>query len=146
MLRVPLTIPGPPVPKGRPRFDRKTGRTFTPARTRRYERHVASIAKAASMRMGATHKHFVGARIAARVEVYFPDLRRRDVDNVAKSVLDGIQLGGLIRDDLQVDELTVRRHLDRKRPRVEVTLETIDGPLQLPGPPGPSPDLFGRDA
>lgn len=145
MIRVPLTILGKPVPKQRPRFDRRSGRTFTPAKTRRYEAHVAGVANLAARRMGAGHRGFFKARIRAVVEVYFPDRRRRDVDNVAKSVLDGIQRGQLIADDLQVDELTVRRHLDRENPRVEVLLETIPGAVRKPAPPGPSPSLFGRD-
>ena len=36
-----FTIPGEPVGKGRPRFVRATGRTFTPAKTATYENLIA---------------------------------------------------------------------------------------------------------
>ena len=39
-MKVKIIIPGKPTPKGRPRFSRKTGRTYTPADTGRYEKLV----------------------------------------------------------------------------------------------------------
>ena len=39
-MKVKITIPGKPTPKGRPRFSRKTGRTYTPAVTGSYEKLV----------------------------------------------------------------------------------------------------------
>lgn len=41
-----MTLPGEPVPKGRPRFTR-TGHAFTPARTRAYEKDLLEAAEAA---------------------------------------------------------------------------------------------------
>lgn len=38
--RATFTVRGRPVPKGRPRFDRRSGRTYTPKRTVDYERKV----------------------------------------------------------------------------------------------------------
>ena len=40
-----FTVPGPPVPKGRPRLG-KGGHVFTPDQTRAYERKVALLALA----------------------------------------------------------------------------------------------------
>lgn len=42
-----------------------------------------------------------------------------DADNIAKSVLDGMQRGGLIEDDSQVWELGIKR-VRSSNPRVEV--------------------------
>ena len=39
-MKVKIVIPGKPTPKGRPRFSRKTGRTYTPSDTGRYEKLV----------------------------------------------------------------------------------------------------------
>lgn len=46
MTAVVVNIPGPPVPKGRPRFTRG-GFAYTPDKTRKYEKLVASLAKTA---------------------------------------------------------------------------------------------------
>lgn len=48
--------------------------------------------------------------LAIRIEMFPPDQRRRDCDNVQKSVLDAMQHGGLFWDDSQVVWLlTVKR-------------------------------------
>lgn len=46
MTAVVVNIPGPPVPKGRPRFTRG-GFAYTPDKTRKYEKLVAGLAKTA---------------------------------------------------------------------------------------------------
>lgn len=77
-------------------------------------------------------EHAKHAMKKAEVEIdfYFPDLRRRDALNYAqmcKPYIDGIVDAGIIPDD---DWLTLRvgritGHLDRKRPRVEITLQEV---------------------
>lgn len=43
------------------------------------------------------------------VRLTMPDRRRRDVDNVLKSLLDSLAHGGLYEDDSQIDKLTIER-------------------------------------
>lgn len=43
------------------------------------------------------------------IDLHPPDRRRRDVDNVMKSLLDALQQGGVYRDDSQIDDLHIRR-------------------------------------
>ncbi len=47
-------------------------------------------------------------RLAVEVEVFPPDNRRRDVDNVIKALLDALQHGGAYLDDSQIVRLTHR--------------------------------------
>ena len=47
--------------------------------------------------------------VAVDIELRRNDARRFDVDNFAKSVLDGLTHAGVWRDDSQVDVLTIRR-------------------------------------
>lgn len=53
------------------------------------------------------------------VAVYVPDLRRRDLDNCAKNILDGMK-GPIYADDTQVEALVAIKRVDRGSPRVEV--------------------------
>lgn len=48
-------------------------------------------------------------RLAVRIDVYPPDLRQRDLDNIPKAVLDALTHAGVWRDDSQIDLLQVVR-------------------------------------
>jgi crossover junction endodeoxyribonuclease RusA len=58
-------------------------------------------------------KRFEG-RLSVTVDIYPPDRRKRDLDNVLKALFDGITHAGVWEDDSQIDELHVYR-----RDRVE---------------------------
>jgi Holliday junction resolvase RusA-like endonuclease len=119
---VVFTVPGKPQPKQRARLG-KGGRWYTPTETRRYERLVRHCAG------WACAKDHPGALFPAEgawevtLRIYLPDRRPRDVDNVAKAILDGCNrvLWG---DDRQVRKVTAERFLDPASPRVEVEAVT----------------------
>jgi crossover junction endodeoxyribonuclease RusA len=48
-------------------------------------------------------------RLAVHVEAFPPDRRRRDVDNLCKSLLDALGHGGAYRDDSQIDWLSLEK-------------------------------------
>jgi crossover junction endodeoxyribonuclease RusA len=48
-------------------------------------------------------------RLALEIEVYPPDNRRRDIDNVQKALLDAMQHGGAYRDDSQIVRLVIEK-------------------------------------
>ena len=116
-----VTIDGAPVPKGRPRMviNPKTKKPFviTPRRTRVYEGFVRLTSLAAVRRIGWPFA--TDAPCLVKLVAYLPDLRRRDLDNIAKAILDACN-GVVWADDSQVQLLSVQRELDRKRPRVEM--------------------------
>lgn len=62
------------------------------------------------------------AHFSVTIRMYFPDRRRRDLDNTLKLMLDAIA-HALGFDDGNIDELHVYRALDRQRPRAEVLLQ-----------------------
>jgi Holliday junction resolvase RusA-like endonuclease len=105
-LVVTFTVDGDPVPKGRPRFSTrgKFPVAYTPEKTKTYESEVGMMAKVA---MGAS-KALEGA-LEAFIYVPFPipssyskkrteaclsdsekHTKRPDLDNVVKSVIDGM--------------------------------------------------------
>lgn len=69
-------------------------------------------------------------RLSLIIEAYPPDKRKRDIDNIIKSLMDSLQHAGLFEDDNQIDFLQV----ERKMPllgKVIVTL-TQKGMSELP--------------
>jgi crossover junction endodeoxyribonuclease RusA len=51
----------------------------------------------------------VTGRVAVEIDVFPPDRRRRDLDNVQKALLDAIEHAGIIEDDSMIDDLhTIR--------------------------------------
>ena len=115
MIDVRFVVPGPVVPWQRAAS--VGARRFTPAKQRGYQQLVRMHALAARPRgpwlMSKTSRYRVD------VEAYLPDERRRDLDNIAKTILDALN-GALYVDDSQITTLLVATHVDRVRPRVEV--------------------------
>jgi len=106
-------VPGEPVPKARPRLGRG-GRWYTPSRTRDYEQRVGWEARIAGARP-------VEGDVAVRIVVRGP--RRFDLDNVAKTILDGLR-GVAFADDRQVVHLDVR--WEPGEPSAEILIEQAE--------------------
>ena len=102
-----LIVPGEPVPKSRPRLGRG-GRVFTPARTVAFERRVSICAANADI-------DILTGPVSVRIFISLPLTKsgherkgRGDIDNYAKSVLDGLNKIAFI-DDNQVKILYCER-------------------------------------
>jgi len=92
-----------PLPPSVNHYYRRVGRrTLISREGRAFRRKVCSILSAEAI---AT----VPGRLAVCVELFPPDRRRRDIDNVQKSLLDALEHGGAYRDDGQIDLLIARR-------------------------------------
>lgn len=115
----PFSVLGPPQPKQRARRC-PNGKHVTPQRTRDYERLVGSVAL-----MLRPRGWKLDGEYHVEVRAYFPDARGRDVDNVAKSVLDGLNRV-LWHDDRQVIRCSSEKHIDRERPRIDVWVELVE--------------------
>jgi hypothetical protein len=106
MMQIMFTVYGDPVAKGRPRFAKRGNfvQTYTPEKTKTYESEVAMMAKAA---MGASEalegalEAFIYVTYAVpasyskkRSEACLSGLEKHtkkpDLDNVVKSVVDGM--------------------------------------------------------
>jgi Holliday junction resolvase RusA-like endonuclease len=125
-MMLKFVVPGPPVPKGRPRFG--NGRAFTPKKTRDYEEHVRSQAAFAMGGCGPLRKPRwlkTDQPVAMMLRIFWPDARRRDIDNNIKCILDSAN-GLVFDDDSQVSELHVSSAIDRSNPRVEVEVHLVE--------------------
>jgi Holliday junction resolvase RusA-like endonuclease len=131
-LLVAFTYPGQPVPAMRARVTSRG--TFNPEKYTRYRRGLAiairsefqhlipdapvpgSKARAAFLR---AHRY----RLIA--DFYLEDHRPVDSDNLAKCLMDALQDSGIIQNDSQIDETTIRKHHGHESPRVVFTLEEL---------------------
>lgn len=119
-------VPGPVVPWMRTAAAHSDDATakpkrVTPKKQRDYQKHVASCAQVARMLAGKRYPALVGksARLATLLRVFVTDDRRRDADNMLKTVLDACTRI-LWPDDSQVRRIYIDVAIDRENPRVEV--------------------------
>ena len=110
-----ITIPGRPVPKGRPRIGvrGRTAYVYTPPATVEYEKLVGWIAKSLGCRP-------LEGPVSVSLNVYARG--KLDADNIAKSILDGLN-GIAYEDDDQVVELLVRKHKVKRKEEERVEIE-----------------------
>lgn len=116
-----LAIAGEPVPKGRPRVT--SHGTYTPKRTRTAEQRIgwAMLQKYAGLQVDAT------SRFRVRL-LFWTESTDGDVDNLAKTVLDGLQ-GVVWANDNQVDELLVERASRRGLKGTDIEIQRIVSPV-----------------
>lgn len=112
--QIKIVIEGCPVPKQRPRVG-KGGRVYTPKKTRKYEKRVGELAGSLYRFRPVDHD------VEIHMAIFWPDRRRRDLDNTVKSILDGMNKV-VYADDYFVQRLVVERYIDRENPRAEVTV------------------------
>jgi crossover junction endodeoxyribonuclease RusA len=93
-------------------------RTFISREGRTYRDRVVSLLKVLGVRP-------LEGPIRMRIEVYPPDNRRRDLDNLQKSLWDALQHGGAYHDDSQVVEFNVRKREVVPDGKVVVSIEEV---------------------
>jgi crossover junction endodeoxyribonuclease RusA len=102
-----IWIPGPPVPKGRPRVVSSSpgakARAFTPQRTEAWAKHAAWLAMAARPAGWP-----LGELYGVSIDVY-RSARRGDIDNFVKAALDSMN-GIAWKDDAAVVHLEAELH------------------------------------
>ena len=127
-----FTVLGPPIPKGRPRVV-KRGRfvhTYTPDRTVAFEDRVAVAAREAAGELIASGP--IDRPLACAVRLYFPKPKRKamhmdrrpDAENVVKAIWDGMERGGVVKDDARFVQLYTVKLYD-VTPRVEVAVVDV---------------------
>ena len=105
-----FTIPGQPLPKQRARVMK--GYSYTPKETVAAEKRIADYARIAQAKPTRNPIHLV-------LRFFRGDLRRVDLDNLAKLVQDALN-GVAYADDSQIVLLTAAKGIDREFPRTEI--------------------------
>lgn len=115
-------VEGEPQGKARPRFSRRSGTVYTPAKTAKYEKQIKAAFLAAggetfpidsyvSVTVNAyfsiPKSYMKGKRLACKHNISRP-AKKPDIDNILKAVLDALN-GVAYEDDKQVIEVTCRK-------------------------------------
>lgn len=112
-----FTIPGIPMSKSNNSIHNVAGTKILSPEYIEYEESIAKIA-----RLSAKNKKFK-YKVIAEVKVYFKNLRQHvDLNNMPKSICDGIEKSGVITNDIDISNIYFREDFDYENPRVEVTL------------------------
>jgi len=102
-----------PKAKQRPRMTR-TGRTYTPTQTKEYEQSIADAYSGVLFAKGPLHVTLIFDNDKTEITIQSvqdesnPSKLRGDIDNYAKSVLDGLN-GIAYTDDRQIVSLELRK-------------------------------------
>jgi crossover junction endodeoxyribonuclease RusA len=106
-------------------------RVLVSAKGREYQKEVAATVLAHGMRMKP-------GRYSVTIWAYPPDRRRRDIDNLHKSLLDSLVKAGVIEDDEMIDDLRIVRCEMQQLGRVVVRINhyqvQVDEPSSAASP------------
>jgi Holliday junction resolvase RusA-like endonuclease len=135
MAEITFTVPGAPASKGRPRFDRRTGRAYTPETTVTAENWIRWHATQAAEQPlnGALFvsvtahfpipKSWPKGKQAEAVKGLLLPITGKDADNIAKACCDAMN-GVAYIDDAQIVELRVTKRYAAE-PRTIITIREI---------------------
>lgn len=119
---IKLTLPWPPSVN---RYWRSVnGRVLIAAAGRKYRTDVGLIVMLGSREtMGA-------APVSVTIDAWYPDMRKRDLDNTLKAPLDALTGAGVWFDDSQIEQILIRkRGIDREKPRLEIRIDRLSETL-----------------
>jgi crossover junction endodeoxyribonuclease RusA len=98
MNKLLIELPWPPSVN---HYYRRVGpRTLISREGRKYRQEICAIVR-------GLHLSELSGDLVMSIKAYPPDKRRRDVDNLLKSLLDSLQHAGVYHDDSQIKKLSV---------------------------------------
>lgn len=134
MMEIHFQVDGEPQGKARPRFTRY-GKPYTPKKTADYEKAIRAAFKGAGgelteypVRVSITAYYRIPQSASKRMQAQMMEnavlpMKRPDIDNIGKSVLDALN-GIAYKDDAQVCELFVQKLYSRE-PMIVVTVREL---------------------
>ncbi len=115
MNKLLIELPWPPSVN---HYYRRVGhRTLISREGRKYRKEICAILR-------NLHVRPLSKDLSMTVDAYPPDKRRRDADNILKSLLDALQHAGAYQDDSQIKKLSVEL-LEPHRPNGKVVVRLL---------------------
>ncbi len=111
-----VIIPLPFPPSANTYWRHVNGRTILSAEARAYRKTVQAAVGVVRALTGD---------LKVRLEYWYPDKRRRDIDNLIKQLLDSLVIANVMQDDCQITDLHVRKIGYEAGGSVLVTIEKI---------------------
>jgi crossover junction endodeoxyribonuclease RusA len=129
MQRIDFVVPVPPVAWHRPE-QTKRGITYKNKLDVDFQAIIAAYLQQAIAiwSVGKQRRWLKDGEFAVELGFYVHDLRRRDIDNLEKNLLDGMN-GVAFHDDSQVVDVIKTKRLNRSDPRVVVAVRGVEGYL-----------------
>lgn len=141
-MKIQFTVWGEPVGKGRPRFSGRNGftSTYSPKTTVEYENLVKTAYKTQCGNAKFVENVMLDMRVYAYLSIpksaskkkkeqmrihKLRPTKRPDMDNILKIIADGLNKLAY-HDDAQIVDAMVRKFYS-DRPRVEITIQSIEG-------------------
>ncbi len=137
-MKIEFTVPGEPVGKGRPRFNRWSGRAVTPYKTVNYENLVRFHYVTQCKEDPFPEKQMLKLDIKAYFEIpksaskkvktamaagELKPTKKPDLDNIYKVVADSLNKVAY-HDDSQIVSGSIEKHYSEE-PRIEVSIEEL---------------------
>lgn len=114
-------IPGRPISKSNFKLSNIKGKTWMPHKGK-YSKYVVYE----NLISGIINETYKGSPIEGNVitvlKLYFPNKVMGDVHNYPKSICDGIEKSGIIKNDKQLKPFIILDFIDKENPRVEIEL------------------------
>ena len=121
---IKLTIPGRPISKSNFKLHNIHGQSWMPS-TGKHSKYLAYE----NMIAGFINQQYFGDTIEEDLitilKLYFPNKRMGDLHNYPKSICDGIEKSGIIKNDKQLKPVLLFDFIDKNNPRVEIELYPI---------------------
>ena len=118
---IKITIPGRPISKSNFKLHNIHGQAWMPSKGK-HSKYLAYE----NMIAGYINQQYQGEQIEEDLitvlKLYFPDRRRGDLHNYPKSICDGIEKSGMIKNDKQLRPVLLFDYIDKENPRVEIYL------------------------
>ena len=94
----------------------RSGRVFIKAGGKAYRSQVIALL--------SNYKGITG-KVSMSVDIYPPDRRKRDVDNILKALCDALTHAGIYEDDSQIYKLLITKHEKSDKKGVKVVISSF---------------------
>lgn len=121
IILIKITVPGRPISKSNFKLHNIHGQAWMPSKGK-HSKYLAYE----NMIAGYINQQYQGEQIEENLitvlKLYFPNKRYGDLHNYPKSICDGIEKSGMIKNDKQLRPVLLFDYIDKENPRVEIYL------------------------